>query len=75
MEEEVEVEEATQENEIRKVYIRNYGNLTLELLGTNDIGLTAYSSREDEELFIPWTSIIFIGKATVRKEIKDVRED
>ena len=50
------------EKDIRKIYIKNYGNLTLELIGSNEIGVEAWSEKRNEELFIPWTSIIFISK-------------
>ena len=53
------VEEKTVD--IQKVYIKNYGNLTLEVRGTNDIGMQAYSAKRDEILFIPWTSIIMVS--------------
>ena len=48
--------------DIQKVYIKNYGNLLLEILGTNEIGIMAHSTRNEEELFIPWTSVIFVSK-------------
>ena len=63
---ETTTEEATQPEtntpDIRKIYIKNYGNLALEMVGTNDIGVSAYSEKRKEELFIPWTSIIMISK-------------
>ena len=55
-------EQVIPEKDIRKIYIKNYGNLTLEIQGTNDIGVSAYSEKRLEELFIPWTSIIMISK-------------
>lgn len=55
-------EEAKEVKDIQKVYIKNYGNLALEIKGTNDIGLSAYSEKRNEELFIPWASIIMISK-------------
>ena len=57
-------QEETQEQakDIQKVYIKNYGNLTLEIKGSNDIGMAAYSEKRNEELFIPWTSIIMVSK-------------
>ena len=48
--------------DIRKIYIKNYGNLSLEIQGTNEIGVSAYSEKRKEELFIPWESIIMISK-------------
>jgi len=48
--------------DIQKVYIKNYGNLSLDILGTNDIGIVAYSEKRKENLFIPWVSIIMISK-------------
>ena len=50
------------DKDIRKIYIKNYGNLALEMVGTNEIGVSAYSEKRKEELFIPWTSIIMISK-------------
>jgi len=47
-----------QEKIVRKVFIRDYGNLTLEILENTELGITAYSKKRDEVLFIPWTSII-----------------
>ena len=60
MSEEVKAE-TTAEKNMKKVYIKNYGNLTLEIKGTNDIGMEAYSEKRDEVLFIPWTSIIMVS--------------
>lgn len=48
--------------DIQKVYIKDYGNLTLEIRGSNEIGMMAYSEKRKEHLFIPWTSIIFVSK-------------
>ena len=48
--------------DIQKVYIKNYGNLALEIVGTNEIGLSAHSKKRNEDLFIPWSSIIMISK-------------
>lgn len=50
------------EKDIQKVFIRNYGNLTIEIVGTNEIGLKGYSERRKENLFIPWSSIIMCSK-------------
>ena len=64
-EEENKQEEEVQEEkklDLRKVYIKNYGNLILNIIGTNDIGLSAQSQKRNEELFIPWTSIIMVTK-------------
>ncbi len=47
---------------IQKIYIKNYGNLSLDIQGTNEIGVSAYSEKRKENLFIPWTSIIMISK-------------
>jgi len=75
MSEEIKQEET--KPDIQKIYIKNYGNLALELKGTNDIGVVAYSEKRNEELFIPWTSIIMISKieeeatGTVEKEIQN----
>ena len=55
-------EETEREPDIQKVYIKNYGNLMLEIIGTNDIGLSARSEKRKEDLFIPWTSIIMCSK-------------
>ena len=60
--EEVSVKTETNEKDIQKIYIKNYGNLLLELVGTNEIGVSAYSEKREEHLFIPWTSIIMISK-------------
>ena len=60
MSEEVKQEET--KPDIQKIYIKNYGNLALELRGTNEIGVSAWSEKRKEELFIPWTSIIMISK-------------
>ncbi|RLA62749.1 MAG: hypothetical protein DRQ78_07660 [Epsilonproteobacteria bacterium] len=54
--------------DIQKVYIKNYGNLLLEILGTNEIGIMAHSTRSEEELFIPWTSVIFVSKTKDKSE-------
>ena len=66
MEQEEEIEVETNEEEIQpdiqKIYIKNYGNLSLEMLGTNEIGVSAYSEKRKETLFIPWNSIIMISK-------------
>lgn len=67
--EQAEVKQETKEQpekDIQKVYIKDYGNLVLEIVGSNDIGLMAHSAKRSEDMFIPWTSIIFISK------IKDV---
>lgn len=48
--------------DIQKVYIKDYGNLTLEIKGSNETGVIAYSHKREEQLFIPWTSIIFLSK-------------
>ncbi len=56
------------EPDIQKVYIKNYGNLLLEIIGQNDIGLSTKSTRNDERLFIPWTSIIMVSKMKKRDE-------
>ena len=64
----MEIEEA---KEFKKVYIKNYGNLTLEMRGSNDIGLMAYSEKRKEEMFIPWTSIIFVSKIEEPNEPED----
>jgi hypothetical protein len=71
MEQEEVTQPETTEKDIRKIYIKNYGNLSLEIQGTNDIGVSAYSEKRKEELFIPWTSIIMISKI----EEEDVRQD
>jgi hypothetical protein len=60
--EQPETNEPTQITNIQKIYIKNYGNLALDIQGTNDIGVQAYSEKRKEELFIPWTSIIMISK-------------
>ena len=71
MEEEVEAEEIVQEiagePEIKKVFIRDYGNIVLEIIGSNEIGVQAYSDKRDEEMFIPWTSIMFLSSLTENK--------
>jgi len=58
----VEDNKEDKEIEIQKVYIKNFGNLVLEILGSSDIGLHARSTKRKETLFIPWTSIIFCSK-------------
>jgi len=57
-----ETNEPTQITNIQKIYIKNYGNLSLDIRGTNEIGVQAYSEKRREELFIPWSSIIMISK-------------
>ena len=63
-EEKIEVETNKEEvkPDIQKIYIKNYGNLSLEIIGTNDIGVSAFSEKRKEHLFIPWNSIIMISK-------------
>jgi hypothetical protein len=55
-------EEKQHVQNIQKIYIKNYGNLSLDIKGTNEIGVAAYSEKRKEELFIPWSSIIMISK-------------
>ncbi len=70
-------QEETKVPDIQKIYIKNYGNLALEIKGTNEIGVAAYSEKRKEDLFIPWTSIIMISKieeeatGMVEKAIQD----
>ena len=76
---EEQIEPPKKEIEIQKVFIANYGNLTLEIHGTNEIGVIAYSGKRKEDLFIPWTSIIFMSKtdedvANYKKEMKKLDE-
>ncbi len=54
--------EDAKEKDIQKVYIKNYGNLVLEIVGSNDIGMLCRSEKRKENLFIPWTSIIMCSK-------------
>ncbi len=54
--------DAPTEKDIQKIYIKNFGNLVLEILGSNEIGIQARSTKKKETLFIPWTSIIFCSK-------------
>ena len=60
--EEIKGPEGVPVTNIQKIYIKNYGNLSLDIQGTNDIGVSAYSEKRKENLFIPWTSIIMISK-------------
>ena len=60
--EEIKGPEGVPITNIQKIYIKNYGNLSLDIQGTNDIGVSAYSEKRSESLFIPWTSIIMISK-------------
>ena len=48
--------------DLQKIYIKNYGNLLLDIIGTNEIGISARSAKRKENLFIPWTSIIMVTK-------------
>ena len=56
------------EKDIQKIYIKNYGNLVLEILGTNDVGVAAFSAKRNETLFIPWNSVIMISKVDNERE-------
>jgi len=50
------------QKDIRKVFIRDYGNLTLEIIKITDIMITAWSEKRKETLYIPLTSIIMMSK-------------
>ena len=60
--EEIEAELDVENKNIQKIYIKNYGNLVLEIIGSNEIGLSARSEKRKETMFIPWGSIIFCSK-------------
>lgn len=47
---------------VQKIYIKDYGNLVLEIKKMNEIGIAAFSEKRNEDMFIPWTSIIFISR-------------
>ena len=64
----IEAPVAERKPDIRKVYIKNYGNLMLDILNTSAIGINAYSTKQNEDLFIPWTSIIFISLVQESKD-------
>ena len=57
------------ESDLRKIYIRSYGNLLLDVTGTNEIGLSARSEKHKEDLFIPWTSIIMVSKIDGQEDV------
>ncbi len=65
-------EEMSSGPDIQKVYIKDYGNLVLEIKGSSEIGLLAYSKKRNETLFIPWCSIIMVSK--LEKETEDNNE-
>lgn len=52
----------TVEPDIQKIYVKDFGNLVLEVKGSNEIGLLARSEKRKEDLFIPWTSIMMCSK-------------
>jgi len=56
MEDEVEVIQG----KLSKIFIRGYGNLVLEIIKVDLIGVKAMSQRDGKSLYIPWSSIIMI---------------
>jgi len=71
------MEKQERQEDIRKVYIKNYGNLMLDIVSTNEIGISAISTRSEETLFIPWTSIIMVSKTEeqLKNFTKKVKQD
>jgi len=59
-----EKEKEGRKQNLQKVFILNYGNLILDIVNQNDIGIWAESTKQDELLFIPYTSIIMISERT-----------
>jgi len=68
----IEAPIAERTKDIRKVYIKNYGNLMLDILNTSPIGINAYSTKQNEVLFIPWTSIIMISLVQESKDEQSI---